>query len=270
MICDLTGRIVPATAWTMRLRVVPCLTRLLLACALASTCVAGHQALAVAPPDPGVPPGVPMPPREAPPRHKHHAREAREPHGKAQPPIARIPVPRPDQKAHAPEPAAVPPAPKPLPAPAANEAPAKDTGEPPPKIPRFAALKTDETNMRKGPGQRYPIEWVYQRHDLPVEVEREYDVWRYVRDPDGVEGWVHQVTLSDRRTFVVRDKDAMLRSDAKDTASAVALLKVGVIGRLRECDEGSQWCQVQVGGYKGFLRRDQLWGLLPDEVLSPS
>jgi len=179
-----------------------------------------------------------------------------------------------DPKGRPPEPAAAaPPAPKPVPVapvpPAAKET-TRDTGEPPPKIPRFAALKTDETNMRKGPGQRYPIEWVYQRHDLPVEVEREYDVWRYVRDPDGVEGWVHQVTLSDRRTFVVQGKDAMLRADARDSASAVALLKVGVIGRLRECAEGSQWCQAQVAGYKGYLRRDQFWGLLPDEVLSPS
>jgi SH3-like domain-containing protein len=158
-----------------------------------------------------------------------------------------------------------PPAPKPP-----TEPPVKDTGEPPAKIPRFAALKTDDTNMRKGPGQRYPIEWVYKRRDLPMEVEREYDVWRYVRDPDGVEGWVHQVTLSDRRTFIVQTKDATLRADPKDTAAAVATLKVGVIGRLRECAARSTWCQVQVGGYRGYLRRDQFWGLLPDEALPSS
>ncbi len=156
------------------------------------------------------------------------------------------------------------------PAPAPPSPPEAEAAEPAPKIPRFEALKTDDTNMRKGPGQRYPIEWVYQRRDLPMEIEREYDVWRYVRDPDGLEGWVHEVTLADRRTFMVTNKDAILRSDAKDTASAVAVLKVGVIGRLRECDAGSQWCQVQAGGYKGYLRRDQVWGLLPDEVLAPS
>jgi len=148
--------------------------------------------------------------------------------------------------------------------------PAKATGEPPPKLPRFAALKTDETNMRRGPGQRYPIDWVYKRRDLPVEVEREYDVWRLVRDPEGVRGWVHQVTLSERRTFMISDKDATVRADANDTASAVAVLKVGVIGRLRSCDQGSRWCQVQVGNYRGYLRRDQFWGLLPDEVVTPS
>jgi len=171
-----------------------------------------------------------------------------------------------DQKGHvaphvAPPVAVVPPPPK---------APTKESGEPPPKLPRFAALKTDDTNMRKGPGQRYPIEWVYKRRDLPMQVEREYDVWRYVRDPDGVEGWVHQVTLSDRRTFMVQPKDAVLRADPNDTASAVATLKAGVIGRLRTCDAGSNWCQVQVQGYKGYLRRDQVWGVLPGEVVAPS
>ena len=172
-----------------------------------------------------------------------------------------------DQKGHGPPPVAVVPPPAKAPPP---EASATEPAEQPPKLPRFAALKTDETNMRKGPGQRYPIDWVYQRRDLPMEVEREYDVWRYVRDPEGTQGWVHQVTLSDRRTFMIKDKDATLRAAANDTASPVADLQVGVIGRLRECDGGSQWCEVQVGGYKGYLRRDQVWGLLPDEVLAPS
>lgn len=171
-----------------------------------------------------------------------------------------------DQKPHpAPPVVAAPPAPKPP-----REPPPAEVSGPAPKLPRFAALKTDETNMRKGPGQRYPIDWVYKRRDLPVEVEREYDVWRYIRDPEGVQGWVHQVTLSDRRTFLITGKDATLRADANDTSAAVALLRIGVIGRLRECAEGSKWCQVQVGGFRGYLRRDQFWGLLPDEVVSPS
>jgi SH3-like domain-containing protein len=183
--------------------------------------------------------------------------------------VGQAQAPRPqagDQKGRAVPAVAVPPAPKPPREPPSG----KELTEPPPKLPRFAALKTDDTNMRKGPGQRYPIDWVYQRRDLPVEVEREYDVWRYVRDADGVEGWVHQVTLSDRRTFLITDKDATLRADTKDTATSVAVLKVGVIGRLRQCDAGSKWCEVQVGGYRGYLRREQFWGLLPDETVGPS
>ncbi|ACI51760.1 protein of unknown function DUF1058 [Gluconacetobacter diazotrophicus PA1 5] len=70
-------------------------------------------------------------------------------------------------------------------------------------LPRFAALRADEVNMRSGPGQRYPIAWVYHRRDLPVKIEREFDVWRLVEDSDGQKGWVHQATLVGARTFVV-------------------------------------------------------------------
>ena len=80
----------------------------------------------------------------------------------------------------------------------------------PAKLPRFASLRSDDVNMRAGPGTRYRIDWVYKRRDLPVEIEREFDVWRWVRDPDGIQGWVHQATLMGRRSFIVQKADATL------------------------------------------------------------
>lgn len=49
-------------------------------------------------------------------------------------------------------------------------------------LPRFVSLRADEVNMRAGPGEQYPIEWVYQRSGLPLEVIAEFDHWRRVRD----------------------------------------------------------------------------------------
>ena len=63
-------------------------------------------------------------------------------------------------------------------------------------LPRFAALKTDEVNLRSGPGTRYPIQWVYKRRDLPVQIEREFEQWRLISDQDGERGWVNQATLT--------------------------------------------------------------------------
>jgi SH3-like domain-containing protein len=137
------------------------------------------------------------------------------------------------------------------------------------KLPRYAALKFDTVNLRVGPGTRYPIQAVYNRKDLPVLIEREFEVWRGIRDPDGVVGWVHVATLTARRGFIVTGADATIRADRKDTASAVAVLRVGVVGRLRACEAGSNWCEIRVGGHKGYLRRDQFWGLLPDETIKP-
>ncbi|MCQ8279774.1 SH3 domain-containing protein [Acetobacteraceae bacterium KSS8] len=95
-----------------------------------------------------------------------------------------------------PAPVAAPPAPAPPPVPAKGTS----TGLP---LPRFASLRADAVNLRGGPGTRYPIQWVYKRRDLPVKIEREFDVWRLVEDSDGVKGWVHQATLMGTRTFVI-------------------------------------------------------------------
>ena len=138
------------------------------------------------------------------------------------------------------------------------------TGQP---LPRFVSLRSDEVNMRKGPGTRYPVAWVYKRRDLPVEIEREFEVWRLVEDPDGVKGWVHQATLTGRRSIIIKGSDATLRHDPQDTAEAVAVLQPGVIGRLLSCAATSDWCQVQVGEYRGYLKRTQVWGTLPNEAV---
>ncbi|MDR3537177.1 MAG: SH3 domain-containing protein [Acetobacteraceae bacterium] len=183
--------------------------------------------------------------------------------------------------AHPPKQAAKPavPAPKPVTPSAAAvvtpppaEAKPADTGKPgAPKsnVPRFAALRFDEVNMRVGPGPRYPIDWVYKRRDLPVQIEREFDIWRLIRDPDGTRGWVSEASLTGRRTFIVTDGDATLRQDASDTSSAVAILKPGVIGRIRSCQAGADWCQVQTADYRGYLKRTQFWGTQPGEAVTP-
>ena len=56
------------------------------------------------------------------------------------------------------------------------------------KLPHFASLRVDPVNLRTGPGTRYPVEWVYQKKGLPVEVTATFDVWRRVRDADGTTG----------------------------------------------------------------------------------
>ncbi len=136
-------------------------------------------------------------------------------------------------------------------------------------LPRFAALRSDDVNMRGGPGTRYPIQWVYKRRDLPVRIEREFEVWRLVEDPEGVKGWVHQATLTGRRSFVVTGAARTVRREPDESSAAVAILKPGVIGRLRACGAGAAWCEVQVGEFRGWLERGQFWGSFPGEAVNP-
>ena len=137
-------------------------------------------------------------------------------------------------------------------------------------LPRFLSLKTDDVNMRSGPGKRYPVIWTYKRRELPVKVEREFDVWRAIEDMDGVKGWVHQATLTSKRTFVITGTDTRtVRAEADSNSAAVAILKPGVVGRILSCEAAAAWCQVQVGGYRGWLERSAFWGSDPGEAVAP-
>jgi len=171
--------------------------------------------------------------------------------------------PVPHRPITAPPPA--PPTPAPIPAPV--EAPPDKGSVTGFALPRFASLRTGDVNLRAGPGTRYPIQWIYKRRDLPVEIEREFEVWRLIRLEDGTRGWVQQATLSGRRTFVVASGEHAIRSEARDNAVVLARVDAGVVGRITKCDAGADWCRVQVQEYKGWMKRADFWGALSGEVI---
>lgn len=213
-------------------------------------------AAAQQPPVPPPPPQhAPATPPAQPPPHAPVRRDTA--------PVIR-PKPGTPQKRPVVHPAAPAPTPAPEPVPEKPPEPTKGsvTGQP---LPRFAALRADEVYMRLGPGKRYPIEWVYKRRDLPMRIEREFEEWRLVRDQESTKGWVHQATLAPRRTGIVIGGEQPLRRDARDDAVPVARLKPGVIVRLRSCETTSDWCQAQVQDYRGWIKRTEVWGILPGE-----
>lgn len=130
-------------------------------------------------------------------------------------------------------------------------------------IPRFVSLRSGQVNLRTGPGTIYPVEWVFIRRGLPVEIIAEFDVWRRIRDWQGTVGWVHQSMLDGRRTARITGAERELRSEPAEAALIVARLAPGVIGRLLECE--AAWCKIDAEGYRGWLRRDEFWGAYPDE-----
>jgi SH3-like domain-containing protein len=162
-------------------------------------------------------------------------------------------------------PAAAAPAPTPEP-PAPEPTQGSATGLP---LPRFVPLRSDRVNLRVGPDTRFPIEWRYERRDLPVQIIREHEQWRRIRDIDGTEGWVHQSNLTpNRRTFLVRSNPAgevVMRRRPEAEAQPVARLRAGVIGRLRACEQNSAWCEVQAQDSRGFVMRSDIFGVMPTE-----
>ncbi|MBS0235716.1 MAG: hypothetical protein JSS50_00075 [Proteobacteria bacterium] len=148
----------------------------------------------------------------------------------------------------------------------------KSTGLP---VPRFVALKSRETNWRNGPGHRYPIKWVYSQRGYPVQVIAEFEGWRKIRDVDGEDGWVHEALISGQRNAVVIANHGQVNAEANsqliiyrkpdESSYPIAKLEFGVIVKLKKCQE--KWCKVEAAGYNGWARRENLWGVMPDEII---
>ncbi len=134
-----------------------------------------------------------------------------------------------------------------------------------PPLPRFASLRSDEVNLRAGPGKQYPVEWVFVRRSLPVEVFAEYGQWRKIRDIDGSVGWVHSSLLSAARTVIVADTTRTLRHGPADEARPLLRAEAGVLGKLLACEVA--WCRVEIAGEKGWMPRRHLWGVYSDETV---
>jgi len=133
-------------------------------------------------------------------------------------------------------------------------------------LPRYVSLRATEVNMRTGPGVQYPVEWIFQREYLPVEIIKEYRTWRLVRDSQGTQGWMHQSMLSGKRTFLVTGKVRTIRARPDSNSRAIATIEPGAIGDLVSCPRGGGWCQVRAGGVEGWLRRVEFWGVYRNEA----
>ncbi len=134
-------------------------------------------------------------------------------------------------------------------------------------LPRFVSLRSQEVNMRTGPGVRYPVDWVYKRRNMPVEVVAEFGTWRKVRDVQGTEGWIHQSMLSSKRTLAVTGQTRTLRQHPDSKSPAVARVEPGAVGEVKFCSDGSGWCQLSFGKHGGWLRRVEFWGVYPSEKI---
>lgn len=132
-------------------------------------------------------------------------------------------------------------------------------------VPRYVSLRSDEVNVRAGPGRQYPVEWVLRRRNLPVEILAEFELWRKIRDPQGAEGWVHHSMLSGRRRAVVTGQMRTLLRRPDPQSNPVARVEPGVIAELLECE--GEWCRLDAGGFRGWLRRAELWGVYANETV---
>lgn len=131
-------------------------------------------------------------------------------------------------------------------------------------IPRYVSLKASEGNVRRGPSLTHRIDWVFKRRDMPLQVTGEHGHWRRVMDRDGAGGWVHYALLSGVRTVIVEKDMLTLHTRPDPQTPVVAALELGVVARLGYCN--IDWCSLSAGGYRGWTRKENIWGVGADEL----
>ena len=124
----------------------------------------------------------------------------------------------------------------------------------------FLTLRNNKVNLRQGPSFEYPIKIFYKKKFLPVLVQDKFENFRKIRDHENNSGWIHISQLSKKKAaIIIKDNEIMFKS-ATIFSNPVAILKQGKFVKINKCKES--WCKVETSDYKGWIKKDSLWGLL--------
>ena len=124
----------------------------------------------------------------------------------------------------------------------------------------FMTLRHDIVNLRQGPSKDYPIKIFYKKKFLPVLIQDISYNFRKIRDHENNSGWIHISQLSKKKAaIIIKDNEIMFNS-ATIYSNPVAILKEGRLVKIYKCKQ--TWCKVLTDKYKGWIKKESLWGLL--------
>ena len=124
----------------------------------------------------------------------------------------------------------------------------------------FLTLRNEEVNLRQGPSFDYPVKIFYKKKYLPVLVQDKSDNFRKIRDHENNSGWIHISQLSKKKAAIVIDDDIILFSNSTIYSNPIAILKKGRLVKIKKCKKN--WCKIVTSEFKGWIKKESLWGLL--------
>lgn len=124
----------------------------------------------------------------------------------------------------------------------------------------FRTLRNDKVNLRQGPSFDHPVKIFYKKKLLPVLIQDHSDNFRKIRDHENNTGWIHRSQLSKKKAAIVIDEELIMFSGSTIYSNPVAILKKGRLVKISKCNE--DWCKVKSDEYKGWIKKESLWGLL--------
>ena len=122
----------------------------------------------------------------------------------------------------------------------------------------YMSLKNKKVNVRYGTGLDYPIKFVFNKKNYPVEIIDEKENFRKILDFKKNSGWIHRSQLKKSSSFITLDT-VILFSDSTKFSRPIAKIESGRLLNKKKCS--LNWCKVETGEYKGWVFKENLWGL---------
>ena len=122
----------------------------------------------------------------------------------------------------------------------------------------YMSLKNKKVNVRYGPGLDYPIKFVFNKKNYPVEIIDQKENFRKILDFKKNSGWIHRSQLKKNSSFITLDT-TILFSNSTKFSRPVAKIESGRLLNKKKCN--LNWCRVETGEYKGWVLKESLWGL---------
>ena len=124
----------------------------------------------------------------------------------------------------------------------------------------FISIKevTNKANLRKGPGDWYPIKWQINAPSLPLKVIEKGEFYNKVELHDGTQGWLSVILTSNKKNLIVIRDTNLISNNGKIKAK---VLKDNIL-KTYNCDleKKSQLCKVEIKNIKGYIKKSNLWG----------
>ena len=123
----------------------------------------------------------------------------------------------------------------------------------------FLTLRYDKVNLRQGPSTEYPVKIFYKKKYLPVLVQDKSENFRKIKDHENNTGWIHISQLSKKKAAIVIDKNLIMFKNPTIYSKPIVILEKGRLSKIIKCRE--KWCKAETGKFKGWLKKESLWGL---------
>ena len=124
----------------------------------------------------------------------------------------------------------------------------------------FLTLRNDKVNLRQGPSFEYPIKIFYKKKFLPVLIQDISYNFRKIRDHENNSGWIHISQLSKKKAAITINNNEIIFKEATIYSNPIVILEEGRLVKIIKCKVS--WCKVKTSIYKGWVKKNSLWGLL--------